>query len=52
MTVDICKYMEDDLVKVHETHETVNDKFCSGRRQQSSTFTYCDSFIEAGELLL
>ena len=48
MTVDICKDMEDNLVKVHETL----DKFCSVRRQQSSTFTYWDSFIEAGELLL
>ena len=48
MTVDICKDMEDDLVKVHETL----DKFCSVGRQQSSTFTYWDSFIEAGELLL
>ena len=48
MTVDICKDMEDDLVKVHETL----DKFCSVGRQQSSTFTDWDSFIEAGELLL
>ena len=48
MTVDICKDMEDDLVKVHE----ILDKFCSVGKQQSSTFTYCDSFIEAGELLL
>ena len=29
MTVDICKDMEDDLVKVHETL----DKFCSVGRQ-------------------
>ena len=48
MTVVICKDMEDDLVKAHETV----DKFCSVGRQQSSTFTYSDSFIEAGELLL
>ena len=48
MTVDICKDMEDDLVKVHK----ILDKFCSVERQQSSTFTYWDSFIEAGELLL
>ena len=48
MTVDICKDMEDDLVNVHE----ILDKFCSVGRQQSSTFTYWDSFIEAGELLL
>ena len=48
ITVDICKDMEDDLVKVHETLE----KFRSMGRQQSSTFTYWDSFIEAGELLL
>ena len=48
MTVDICKDMEDDRVKVHE----ILDKFCSVGRQQSSTFTYWDSFIEAGELLL
>ena len=46
--VDIRKDMEDDLVKVHETLE----KFRSVGRQQSSTFTYWDSFIEAGELLL
>ena len=46
--VDICKDMEDDLVKVHETLE----KFRSVGRQQSSTFTYWDSYIEAGELLL
>ena len=48
ITVDICKDMEDDLVRVHETLE----KFRSVGRQQSSTFTYWDSFIEAGELLL
>ena len=48
ITVDICKDMEDDLVKVHETLE----KFRSVGRQQSSTFTYWDSFIEARELLL
>ena len=46
--MDICKDMEDDLVKVHDTLE----KFRSVGRQQSSTFTYWDSFIEAGELLL
>ena len=40
--------MEDDLVKVHETLE----KFRPVGRQQSSTFTYWDSFIEAGQLLL
>ena len=44
ITVDICKDMEDDLVKVHETLE----RFRSVGRQQSSTFTYWDSFIEAG----
>ena len=48
MTMDICKDMEDDLVKVHE----ILDKFCSVGRQQSSIFTYRDSFIEAGELSL
>ena len=41
-------FVKDDLVKAHETL----DKFCSVGRQQSSTFTYRDSFIKAGELLL
>ena len=44
MTVDICKDMEDDLVKVHE----ILDKFCSVGRQQSSTFTYWDSLLRLG----
>lgn len=46
--LNICKELEDDLIAVHETLQ----KFRSAGRCQSSTFTFWDSFIEAGELLL
>ena len=45
---DICKDLEDNLIAIHETVE----KFHAAGRSQSSTFTFWDSFIEAGELLL
>ena len=46
--IDICKDLEDNLIAIHETVE----KFYAAGRRQSSTFTFWDSFIEAGELLL
>ena len=46
--IDICKDLEDNLTAIHKTVE----KFRSAGRHQSSTFTFWDSFIEAGELLL
>ena len=46
--IDICKDLEDILIAIHKTVE----KFRSAGRRQSSTFTFWDSFIEAGELLL
>ena len=46
--IDICKDLEDNLIAIHETVE----KFRAAGRRQSSTFTFWDSFIQAGELLL
>ena len=42
--IDICKDLEDNLIAIHETVE----KFRAAGRRQSSTFTFWDSFIDAG----